>query len=78
MRVIRKSPADLSTFGLEPIPGSPGSFLVTNTPGVIAPVQEVRNFTGVVQIDILFTQVKAQRHALVEEPLLALKEAVCQ
>ncbi|MGA2215483.1 MAG: hypothetical protein ABSH31_19575, partial [Bryobacteraceae bacterium] len=46
---------ELGTFGLTAIPGFHGGFLVTETPGVIARVEEIRNFTGVVQIDLLFT-----------------------
>jgi predicted HAD superfamily hydrolase len=55
VRVIRKSAAELGTFGLTTIPGFHGGFLVTEAPGVIARVEEIRNFTGVVQIDLLFT-----------------------
>ncbi len=57
VRVIRKSAAELSSFGANAIPGVPGGFLVTDRPGIIARIDEIRNFTGIVQIDLLFTQV---------------------
>jgi len=89
MRVIRKSPSELSNFGVKALPGLPGCFLVNETPGVIARIDEIRNFTGIVQIDILFTQVAGigqpeDTHpvALPEElrvaPLALEKEPVCQ
>jgi FMN phosphatase YigB (HAD superfamily) len=81
VRVIRKSPAELGNFGLETIPGLPGCFLVTETPGVIAQVDEIRDFTGVVQIDILFTQVAGAglpRHELRDAPTALEREAVCR
>jgi hypothetical protein len=85
VRVIRKSAAELASFGVEAISGLPGCFLVTETPGVVARVDEIRNFTGVVQIDILFTQV-ANAGLLKGEPRDELrnasvtleKEPVCQ
>jgi hypothetical protein len=83
--VIRKSPAELSSFGVKAIPGLPGCFLVTETPGVIARVDEIRNFTGIVQIDILFTQVAGAglprgelRDELRNVPVAIEQEAVCQ
>jgi hypothetical protein len=85
VRVIRKSPAELSSFGVKAIPGLPGCFLVTETPGVIARVDEIRNFTGIVQIDILFTQVAGAglprgelRDELRNVPVAIEQEAVCQ
>jgi predicted HAD superfamily hydrolase len=85
VRVIRKSPAELSSFGVKMIPGLPGRFLVTDKPGVIARVDEIRNFTGIVQIDILFTQVAGAglprgelRDELRNVSLALGKEAVCQ
>jgi len=85
VRVIRKSAAELANFGVEAIPGRPGCFLVAETPGVIARIDEIRNFTGVVQIDILFTQVAGAgllrdepRGELRDVPMAIESEAVCQ
>jgi hypothetical protein len=78
VRVVRKSTAELTTFGLEAIPGIPGSFLVRNASGLVAAVNEVRNFTGVVQIDILFTQVPGPSPATRDAPLALAGETVCQ
>jgi len=76
VRVIRKSGAELASFGVKAIPGLLGCFLVTEAPGVVAPVDEIRNFTGIAQIDILFTQVASAR-VLRDAPALE-REAVCQ
>jgi FMN phosphatase YigB (HAD superfamily) len=81
VRVIRKSSAELGNFGLETILGLPGCFLVTETPGVIARVDEIRDFTGVVQVDILFTQVAGAgvpRGELRDAPTALDREAVCR
>jgi hypothetical protein len=85
VRVIRKSAAELANFGVEAIPGRPGCFLVAETPGVIARIDEIRNFTGVVQIDILFTQVAGAgllrdepRGELRDVPMVIESETVCQ
>jgi hypothetical protein len=77
VRVIRKSGAELASFGVTAVPGLLGCFLVTKAPGVVTPVDEIRNFTGVVQIDILFTQVASAR-VLRDAPMAIEKEAVCQ
>jgi hypothetical protein len=78
VRVIRKSPADLLSFGLQAIPGNSGSFIVADKPGLVASIDQIRGFTGVVQIDILFTQVKGARPVEPEAPAALEKEAVCQ
>jgi predicted HAD superfamily hydrolase len=78
VRVIRKSIAELASFGLKAIPELPGSFLVISAPGIVATVNEIRDFTGLAQIDILFTQVTGLRQALPEAPLVLEKEVVCQ
>jgi predicted HAD superfamily hydrolase len=77
-RVIRKSGAELSSFGLQRIDGDSGRFLVTEMPGVVAAVEEARNFTGVVQVDILFAQVPGPRPGNRSAVAVHEAEAVCQ
>lgn len=76
VRVIRKSAAEVTTFGLEPIPGSRDGFVVTGTPGFVAQIAEIRGFTGVVQVDLLFTQV-AGSTAAQEAPVVLEESALC-
>ena len=85
VRVIRKSAAELTAFGLNAIPGVPGGFLVTETPGVVARVDEIRHFTGIVQVDLLFTQVanagspkSEPRSELRDAPMTLEEETVCR
>ncbi len=85
VRVIRKSAAELASFGVNAIPELPGGFLVTEIPGVVAKIDEIRNFTGIVQIDLLFTQVAEAgspksdlRRELPDARLTLQEETVCQ
>lgn len=55
LQVIRKSPSDFETFGLERLKGVLSAFQVTEAAGVVAPVDEVRDFTGRVEVDLLFS-----------------------
>jgi FMN phosphatase YigB (HAD superfamily) len=59
VEVIREPLEELQTFGLEPLKGSQGTYLVTDTAGIIAEIRDVRDFTGVVQVDLLFAHLPA-------------------
>jgi len=77
LRVIRKSAADVTSFGLEPVAGFRDRFVVAGAPGFVAPIGEVRGFTGVVQVDLLFTQV-AGTMAPQQPPAILEETALCQ
>ena len=39
---------------MERLSGSESAFLITDTAGFAAPVEQVRNFSGLVEVDLLF------------------------
>ncbi|MEP7352975.1 MAG: hypothetical protein ABI824_07055 [Acidobacteriota bacterium] len=54
VEIIRQPLSDLKTFGLESLHGSQTAYLVKETAGVVSAVDSIRDFTGTVQIDLLF------------------------
>jgi hypothetical protein len=47
---------ELQSFGTERVKGTQAAFLVTETPGFVVSVSDIRNFTGRVDVDLLFSQ----------------------
>lgn len=68
--VIRQDLSEVETFGMEQMSGSAGTYLVTEVAGIVSSVRDVRGFTGVVQIDLLFSHLESLAPQLVEVPCL--------
>jgi hypothetical protein len=53
--VIRLPLNELETFGMERLKNTSSTFLVTELAGFAAPIQAIRDFTGRVEVDLLFS-----------------------
>ncbi|MEO8099770.1 MAG: hypothetical protein ABI811_18880 [Acidobacteriota bacterium] len=62
--VVRLSLAELSTFGMDPLQGRTATYLVSDIAGFAIPISTVRNFSGQVEIDLLFSLLPAEEPCL--------------